>query len=329
MRLMLLTLASIGLVAALAAPADSGDKKKIVFTDPDKAGADWATQGEYIGKATTLAVEVIARGDGKFDVNFLPDGLRGKGGDFDKRISGTAVTNGTTTTVTTKDKGWSATIVNGIMNVKNPGGDEFMLKKFVRQSETLGKKPPAGAVVLYGGPDDVKNWSNGKVVDGNLLGNDSDSTQKFKDQKIHLEFRLSFMPFEKDQGRSNSGVYPQHRYEVQVLDSFGLKGESYECGGIYNQIKPKVNMCYPPLQWQTFDIELKMARFDADAKKTANAVITVYHNGVLIHDHAEVKGPTGGGHKETPEGGPLHLQGHGGQVQYRNVWVLPEEQGKQ
>jgi hypothetical protein len=131
------------------------------------------------------------------------------------------------------------------------------------------------------------------------------------------------MPFDGDQGRSNSGVYPQHRYEVQVLDSFGLEGKNNECGGIYGQAAPKVNMCYPPLTWQTYDIEIKSARFDADGKKIAPAEITVLHNGVLVHDHYKVKGETGGGQKETAEGGSLHLQGHGGQVQYRNIWVVP------
>jgi hypothetical protein len=161
------------------------------------------------------------------------------------------------------------------------------------------------------------------VADGNLLGNDTASKEKFQDHKIHLEFRLSFMPSASGQGRSNSGVYAQHRYEIQVLDSFGLKGANNECGGVYSQAAPLVNMCYPPLTWQTYDIEFKTARFGPDGKKTANAVLSVWHNGVLIHDKLELKGPTGGGQPETTMGGPLYLQGHGGQVQYRNIWVVP------
>jgi hypothetical protein len=117
----------------------------------------------------------------------------------------------------------------------------------------------------------------------------------------------------------------QDRYEVQVLDSFGLKGESNECGGIYSQVKPRLNMCYPPLQWQTYDIDFTPAQYDADGKKTKNAIATVKQNGVIIHENQEIKGPTGGGQKETPEPGPIQLQGHGNPVFYRNVWIIDKK----
>ncbi|HYT94141.1 MAG TPA: DUF1080 domain-containing protein [Gemmataceae bacterium] len=296
-----------------------------VATDPDKAGPDFAVQGEYASAIDKVkfGAEVVARGDGKFMVNLLPGGLRGEGGDYAKRAEGTAKTEGDQVVVSGKDGKWSAVIAGGLMSVKSPAGEKFNLHKVTRKSKTAGQKPPPGAVILFGGQD-ASEWVNGKIVDGNLLGSEIDSKRKFKDHKLHLEFRLSFMPFATGQGRSNSGVYPQHRYEVQVLDSFGLKGANNECGGIYSQAAPLVNMCYPPLQWQTYDIDFTTARFDPDGKKKlANARMTVWHNGVKIHDNYELKkGPTGGGRAETPEGGPLHLQGHGGQVQYRNIWVV-------
>ena len=109
-----------------------------------------------------------------------------------------------------------------------------------------------------------------------------------------------------------------------MLDSFGSDGKIDDCGAVYGQKAPLLNMCYPPLQWQTYDIEFRAARFDPDGKKKIeNARMSVWHNGVQIHDNFELKkGPTGGGRAETPEGGSLHLQGHGGQVQYRNIWVV-------
>ena len=111
---------------------------------------------------------------------------------------------------------------------------------------------------------------------------------------------------------------------MQVLDSFGLKGENNECGGIYSQIAPAINMCFPPLTWQTYDIDFIAAKFDATGQKTKNALATIKHNGVTIHDRAELKGPTPGGKKEDLSGGPLQLQGHGNPVFYRNIWVVPK-----
>ena len=149
--------------------------------------------------------------------------------------------------------------------------------------------------------------------------------QNFTNFEAHVEFLLPFKPLGRGQDRGNSGVYLQDRYEVQVLDSFGLKGEDNECGGFYTQHKPAVNMCLPPLTWQTYDIDFTAAKYDDAGKKIKNAVATVKHNGVTIHENFELKGPTpGSGKKEDATGGPLQLQGHGNPVFYRNLWVLPK-----
>jgi hypothetical protein len=137
---------------------------------------------------------------------------------------------------------------------------------------------------------------------------------------------LPFKPAARGQGRGNSGVYMVDHYEVQVLDSFGLEGKDNECGGIYTQKAPLVNMCLPPLQWQTYDIEFTNAEIDSQGKKVKNARITARHNGTLIHDGVEIARPTGGG-DNRPEGTPgaLRLQGHGNPLQYRNIWIVEKK----
>lgn len=318
------------LLAAFLMLGLAGAEPVKVATDPAQAGPDYAIQGEYLGQIAgkgKLGAEVVARGNGNFMVNFLPGGLRGAGGDYTKHVAGTATTKDGKISVVSKDGKWTAAIEAGRLTGKTPEGQTFALEHVVRQSKTLGAKPPSGAVVLFDGAN-TDQWPKGKMVDGNLLGSDIASKPMFKDHKFHVEFRLSYMPFASGQGRSNSGVYVQHRYEIQVLDSFGLTGANNECGGIYSQLKPLVNMCYPPLTWQTYDVEFQAAKFDAAGQKTANAMINVWHNGVLIHDKAEIKGPTGGGQAEKDTPGPLYLQGHGGQVQYRNIWVVDKSKVK-
>ena len=152
------------------------------------------------------------------------------------------------------------------------------------------------------------------------------SKRKFQNCQLHIEFLLPFMPEARGQARGNSGCYLQGRYEVQMLDSFGLEGKNNECGGIYTIAEPSVNMCFPPLAWQTYDIDYTPARFDAAGKKTANARITVKHNGVTIHDNVELAHITpGGAPKEEPGKGPFQLQAHGNPVTYRNIWVVAKK----
>jgi hypothetical protein len=175
--------------------------------------------------------------------------------------------------------------------------------------------------VLFDGKN-AEAWNGGHLDDRGLLAAGTTSRKQFQNFSLHVEFLLPFKPLGRGQDRGNSGVYLQDRYEVQVLDSFGLKGENNECGGIYTKARPAVNMCLPPLVWQTYDIEFEAAKFDAGGKKLKNAVATVKHNGVVIHDGFEINGPTGGGKPEAPTPGPIQLQGHGNPVFYRNIWAV-------
>ena len=86
-----------------------------------------------------------------------------------------------------------------------------------------------------------------------------------------------------------------------------------------------MNMCFPPLTWQTYDVDFTAAKFK-DGKKVANATMTVLHNGVLIHDktvcdHATTASPM----REGPEPGPVFFQNHGNPVRYRNIWVVDKK----
>ena len=317
------------------------EKKGDTFTDAAAAGPDFAVQGEYVGQAgkDKYGAQVVARGDGKFEILILKGGLPGDGYDGKTWTHADAATdNGKVTfkgsewarqSQTEDQKGpivvpasdWTGEIADGQLTGKTKDGEAISLKHVVRESSTLGAKPPTGAIVLFDGTN-ADAWDGGKIVEDHLLNNGIKSKQKFGSCTFHVEFRLAFMPKARDQGRSNSGVYVQDRWEIQVLDSFGLTGMSNECGGIYHQFKPIVNMCYPPLSWQTYDVDFTAAKYDGD-KQVEPAVVTVKHNGVVIVDHAKLdKGPTGGGQAESAMPMPIQLQNHGNPVYFRNIWVV-------
>jgi len=205
-------------------------------------------------------------------------------------------------------------------------GDE---SKAQPSDETLGAKPPAGAIVLLG-EGSTEKWvkSDGKTpaswkrADGILTvgGGDIMTDKTFGNFELHVEFNIPYMPNKHGQGRGNSGVYLTGNHELQVLDSYGLKSQDNDCGAIYKQVAPAVNACKPPLQWQTYDITFHKAVVK-DGKVVTRARITVLQNGVKIIDNAEIS-PTPGG-IGIPEGkdGPLLLQDHGNPVQYRNIWI--------
>lgn len=336
-RRLLPALLGLGVVAASAA-APAQDKKdapkkreRVAIADPSKAAADpdFAIQGEYVGAGpgeTKVAAQVVARGLGEFVVKAYHGGLPGDGADMKDVMTGTAATKDGKVTATIKHGADTATAVIGSGEMKVAvAGHTFTLKKVERKSPTLGAKAPAGAVVLFGAPGDEKNWAGGNLVklpDGEFLGVGVKTKQAFGAFQAHIEFRLPWMPNSTGQGRGNSGVYLQDRYECQVLDSFGLSGENNECGGIYTQHKPRVNMCLPPLAWQTYDMDFTPAVFGADGKKTANARATIRHNGVVIHDDVEFPKECPGGQKEAPAPGVFQFQNHGDPVVFRNVWVV-------
>ena len=208
----------------------------------------------------------------------------------------------------------------------------------------------AGIVLLFDGTPEslTANWrQNGKapqwsVENGAMTSVKSDITTRdsYTDFQLHVEFRVPYMPDKKGQARGNSGVKLQNRYEIQILDSYGIREPgSGDCGAVYHQYAPLVNACKPPLQWQTYDIAYRAPRFDAQAHvMTEPARVTVLQNGLFVQNSQVINGPTtivkpkrnADGTLAPPPPvedpstpGPIRLQFHGNTVAFRNIWILP------
>jgi hypothetical protein len=198
--------------------------------------------------------------------------------------------------------------------------------------------PPAGATALFLGDADLAQWDSTQGGEPKWTAKEGVVTivpgaggiqtkQKFTNFRLHVEFNIK--PQEKTDANANtqiygnSGVYLQRRYEVQILDSAGRNPPANnDCGAIYKTRAPDKNAALPAGQWQTFDITFHAPKWDGD-KKTANARISVIHNGVKIHDDVEVPAKTGAGQPEAPAAAPIELQEHGNVVSFRNVWLVP------
>ena len=278
----------------------------ITYDSPESAQVDPAfkVQGEYAGPG--MGMQVIANGDDDFDFAFFTGGLPGAGwnGSPPQRSEG------------------DAEIIADV--VKKRG----MLRRD-RTSPTQGAKPPAGATILFDGSQEslTEHWEKGaKRTDDGLMIQGATSNAKFRDYSLHLEFRTPFKPKAKGQARGNSGIYHQGRYETQILDSFGLEGKSNETGGIYEVRDPDMNLCFPPLAWQTYDIDFTAARFDLSGKRTHEAMLTVRLNGVVVQRETSVAKPTRAAPlKEDDSPGPIHLQDHGNPVRFQNIWIVPRD----
>lgn len=315
--------------APASAPKPPAPPKPKAYDDPGETDDDFIIQGEYVGKdkeGNRFGTQIIALGEGKFEAVRYKGGLPGAGWDGDRseivHVPGS------------REEGEMTVVFNGAKSRGEADGAKIFvtqmhkepimdLKRAYRESPTLNAAPPEGAVVLFDGKG-INGFPKSRVTKDGLLMEGATSEETFGDCTIHVEFRLPYMPTARGQGRGNSGIYMQGRYEVQMLDSFGLEGKDNECGGIYKVAQPKVNMCYPPLSWQTYDIDFTAAKFDATGKKTANAKITVKHNGVPIHENVEIPSTTGSApiKDESAALGPIFLQNHGNPVRYRNIWVV-------
>ncbi len=322
--------ASLLLTLLLPSLTWADQKKAQTWTDPAvalKENPDFSIQGEYHRKASPIGAQVVALGNGKFDLYVLEGGLPGLG--WDKEKSRIKLTGNLEEGVVTfaANKGISALLEEKVLTIQRDGKDPVKVSRVERTSPTIGAKAPKGATVLFDGTS-VEHWEKGQMKDGLLQATGTISKPKFKDYQLHLEFRTPYKPFARGQQRGNSGVYFGGRWETQVLDSFALDGKMNECGGIYSISEPDVNMCLPPLTWQTYDVDFTSAKFDANGKRTAWPRMTVKLNGVIIHNDRELPkdlttaAPAKGPLKD--EALPVYLQNHGNPVVFRNIWVLPK-----
>jgi Domain of Unknown Function (DUF1080) len=302
------------------------------WTDPEAAlhdDPDFTIQGEYrsVAGETAMGAQVIALGGGSFDAYLLDGGLPDAGWEPGKsRFLLKGERKGAQIMLVGDEGKTTATIENGILAVIQPNGTRHQLKRFERTSPTLGAKPPAGAVILFDGTS-TELWENATLENGHLLAAATTSKQRFAGYTLHLEFRVPYKPTARGQQRGNSGVYHSGRWETQILDSFGLDSRDNDCGGIYSISKPRLNLCLPPLTWQTYDVEFTAAKFDSTGKRTDWPRITVRLNGGIVHENLELpKDFTTSAPLTKPlDGpeGPIFLQAHDNPVIFRNIWVLP------
>lgn len=202
-------------------------------------------------------------------------------------------------------------------------------------------EPPGDAIILFNGSS-LENWEsvNGSsaewvLEDGYMTvqpgSGDIKTRQDFKDIQLHIEWRAPEEIDGEGQGRGNSGIFLQERYELQVLDNWDNPTYSNGmAGSIYKQHIPLANPAKRPGEWQSYDIFFQSPVFDDDGEVENPARITVLLNGVLVQNNVEIFGDTeyiGPPSYESHDAAGIRLQDHSNLVSFRNIWVreLDEE----
>lgn len=289
---------------------------------------DFAFQGEFWGQMTLpgypralVGLQVIAKGNGEFVGRALHGGLPGAGWTGDEAVDLKGARQGTFVSL------YGVTLrfevaPNSATATDSKGNDLGRLDRVRRTSPTMGLPAPAYASVLFGGGE-ASGLENAEIDEEGLLKIGAITKDRFDSFRLHVEFRTPYQPANSGQGRGNSGCYLLQSYEVQILDSFGLPGEFNECGSLYRTVSPLVNMCLPPLTWQTYDIFFQAPKWDDAGKKVENAKLTVFQNGQLVQDHLDVPNKTGAGKPESADLRPILFQNHKDPVAFRNLWIVP------
>jgi hypothetical protein len=327
------------LFLALLPTAVLAQSREKPVTDPAKADADFAIQGEYVGtvledgKLQKVGVRVaITPKVGEFKALLYRGGLPGDG--WDKKFAHTQFKRLAEATGQAIDGvvrfpkllGGKAELEGGIITITD-GEKIGELKRIVRQSPTLGAKPPAGAIVLFDGTGLDHFVPKTKMTADKLLSIPARTRAKFTDFVLHVEVRI---PYSRPQG-GHSGIYLQNSYHLAIsAGSFGASSiGDLGCGGIRWVRGPDENMSYPPLSWQTFDIDYTAARFNDEDRVIQKPVVIIRQNGVVIHEKVELPETPpiyrgGGTDPLVRAGGPLHFQSHAQDegYAYRNIWIL-------
>lgn len=201
----------------------------------------------------------------------------------------------------------------------------------------VGRRVPPTALTLLDETGDLSRW---RARDGGPApwrfesgflevtpgAGDLVTDESYLDFQLHLEFWVPWMPEATGQDRGNSGVFLQGRYELQILDSHGAEPSLDCCGAIYKLAAPLWNASAPPETWQTFDVAFRAPILDTNGLIVEHARLTVFHNGLLVHDNVSIRNPTDGAldpYEAQP--GPLRLQDHGCAVRFRHIWIVPVE----
>lgn len=333
------------LVGILLTGTATSQQKRPALVDPIKVDADFAVQGEYVGTihqdgaARKYGVRVgITAKVGEFKAIAFAGGLPGDGWDKNRTAEKnkrpaewTGMTRDGVTLFPQFLRG-SAALRDGTLSIHSSAGDKIgELKRVVRQSPTLGAAPPPGALVLFDGTS-LEHFvtPRSKMTDDKLLMVNARTRRNFRDFQLHVEFRVPYL-----RSPGHSAIFLQNSYHLAAAGrSFGTAALSdLGCGGIRWVRAPDENMCFPPLTWQTFDVDFTAARFSPDGKITRKPIVTIRHNGVMIHDRVELpeippvyRG--GGTDPLTPDGGPLQFQSHADDRHYvfRNIWILERKQ---
>jgi hypothetical protein len=310
--------AGIGLLAAQASDATVA---------PENIDANYPLVGEFVGPVEVkpreyepVAVQVRAMGDGSFEAVQYLGGLPGEKGHKKKLKSLLGQRSGDFLILSGGP--WALLVHQQYAIVVNQEGERIgRLERIVRESPTLGAPPPKDAVVLFNG-EDTNQFTKAKMTEDGLLMQGADFKPMFQDYNMHLEFLVPYKPQGRGQDRGNSGLYLQSRYEVQIFDSFAEPPTNNGLGALYRYREPDVNMALPPSTWQTYDIQFTAPRWAAGGEKIRHARITVWLNGVKVHDNVELENKTGAGKPEEPTLLPTRLQDHGNPVHFRNIWVI-------